>query len=216
MDDKDIRVNWLDLFRFIWSKRVIIIFVLVATASISLVTTSGFEKKYLVKIPFTTVYGWNHTDLVNETSGEWRVISTKDKDLIDINIKGFLVHETLNPENINNYLEKLNNISNKIGKEIMQDTRSNLEILMSYPLEIRSSDNNAKSIIDAKIFLKNYDAGRKNPFKAMHPDMLSFMNNKIGVIKMKNEKLGQIIFNLFIVSFLLAIYIFISYLRRKS
>ena len=216
MDDKDIRVNWLDLFRFIWSKRIVIIFVLIATVFISLIATSDFERKYMVKIPYTTMYGWNHADVVSETSGEWRVIRTKNKDLIDINIKGFFVHETLNPKKINTYLEKLDKISNDIGNQTRRDTLSKLEVLMSAPQEIRSSDSNAKSILDAKIFLKNYDAGRKSPFKVMHPDMFPFMSNKIGIIKMKNEKLEQILFNLFIVSFLLAIYNFITYLRRKS
>ena len=216
MDDKDIRVDWLDLFRFIWSKRVIIIFVLVATVIISIITTSDFKRQYLVKIPYITVFGWSHVDLVNKTSGEWRVISTKDKNLVDINIKGFLVHQTEDPENINTYLEKLDNISSKIGKEIRQETVSSLEILMSDTVEIQSSDSNAKSIMEKKIFLKNYDAGRKNPFKVMHPDMLPFMRHEIGIVGMKNERLGNIIFNLFIATFLLAIYIFITYLRRKS
>ena len=91
----------------------------------------------------------------------------------------------------------------------------NLDIILSYPVEI-SSDSNAREIRDIGIFLQNYDSGVKNAFKAYHPDMFPFMGRKIGIIKDKNKRISKIIFNLFIVSFFLGLYIFISYLRRNS
>ena len=45
MNDNEIRVNWLDFFRFVWSKKLLIVLVLGFTLLLSFLTTS-FTKKF--------------------------------------------------------------------------------------------------------------------------------------------------------------------------
>ena len=216
MSDNEIRVNWLDFFRFVWSKKLLIVLVLGFTLLLSFLTTSHLQRNFTVKIPYTIQFIFNPADVVNVTNGKWRSKMATDKNLIDSNIEGILIHHTDSPDGLNEYLDELKQVSSEIGKIVRNKKARNLDIILSYPVEISSSDSNAREIRDIGIFLQNYDSGVKNAFKAYHPDMFPFMGRKIGIIKDKNKRISKIIFNLFIVSFFLGLYIFISYLRRNS
>ena len=96
---------------------------------------------------------------------KWRSKMATDKNLIDSNIQGILIHHTDSPDDLNEYLVELKQISSEIGKIVRNKKARNLDIILSYPVEITSSDSNAREIRNIGIFLENYDSGIKNDLK---------------------------------------------------
>tara|TARA_B100001063_G_C16763054_1_gene557041 strand:+ start:822 stop:1493 length:672 start_codon:yes stop_codon:yes gene_type:complete len=223
MQNNELKIDWIDFFRFIWSKKILII-VVIFLGMIGGIHQSSDVIKYTVKLPYTNYYAWQTEDLINQTSGRWRSSIAKNlslkpykiKYLIDNNIHGFLIHETNKPKKVIEYIQELNSISKLFAAKGYQKELSVLRTYDAYSSEVKKTEYYAEKISGSVNLIKQYESGIDIAFQVHHPDLLPFLNKEIGIVSDKNQKLRTVVFYVFISFFILSLYLFITYLRKKT
>jgi len=223
MQNNELKIDWIDFFRFIWSKRILIIIVISLGLIGGIRHSSDMVANYFIKLPYTNFYAWNTEDLLIETQGKWRSNLTKNlllksfkiKNLKDSGIDGFLIHETNQPMDLDKYIQELDNISNSFANRQYNHQLSMLETYDTYSTEVKKTEYYAEKVSSSINIIRMYESGVVYAFQIHHPDLFPFMKNEIGVVRAKNEKLKMIIFYVFISIFILSLYLFIAYLREK-
>ena len=223
MQNNELKIDWIDFFKFIWSKKILVIIVIALGLIGGIRHSSDMVANYSIKLPYSNFHAWNAEDLLTETQGKWRssltdnllLKSSKIKNLKDSGIDGFLIHETNQPMNLNKYIQELDSISNSFAAKQYNRQRSMLKTYDTYSNEVKKTEYYAEKVSDSINTIKRYESGIVYAFQIHHPDLFPFMKNEIGVVRDKNEKLKMISFYVFISIFVLSLYLFISYLREK-
>ena len=223
MQNNELKIDWIDFFRFIWSKKILIIIIISLGIIGGVRHSSDMVANYLIKLPYSNFFSWNAEDLLVETQGKWRssltdnllLKSSKIKNLKDSGIDGFLIHETNKPMDLDKYIQELNTISSSFATRQYNKQLSMLEIYDTYSNEVKKTEYYAEKISDSINTIRRYESGVVHAFQIHHPDLFHFMKNEIGIVKDKNKKLKMIAFYVFISIFVLSLYLFIAYLREK-
>lgn len=220
MHNDDLKIDWIDFFRFIWSKKILIIIVISLGLVVGVYKASEEIETYTIKIPYSDITHWDKKDILTVSQGEWRVRSTantalevtKRKDLKDSGIIGFFIHETSQPKEISEYILELNKISKSLANIQYKKQLLTMKTFNTFSDEVKSTELFARTI--AAITL--YESGVVDSFQLHHPEFFPFIIKGVGIVRDKTETLKTIVFYIFIALFILSFYLFIGYLTKNK
>lgn len=220
----DLKIDWIDFFRFIWSKKILIIIVISLGLVAGVYKASDEIETYTIKIPYSNITSWGPNDLFIVTQGKWRVRSTantalevtKRKDLEDSGILGFFIHETSQPKEISEYILELNKISKSFANIEYKKRLLTMKTFNTFSDEVKRTEFFARSISGAITTIALYESGVVETFQLHHPELFPFIIKEVGIVRDKTETLKTIVFYIFITLFILSFYLFVGYLTKNK
>ena len=189
MQNNEIYINWNDAIHYLWNRKLVIFLFALAGLLLGLYNTKNITTLYEVKIPYTSEYSWITYDVIKFTDGKWRVSAVRNKPLKDSGIKGYFIHMTTNPGEMNLYLNELSTLSNKLAeKQYTTFLEQRKNIYSNYPKHVQSSNGVSNMLHNIEDFIFLYENNRLVMFEAINPMTVASMSSNIGITKIKSRK----------------------------